>query len=49
MAITKAMKLSTTDFRIGFFVGILSKKRSKKMLRQHPIIMPTSKPPTQTV
>ena len=26
----RATKLSITDFRIGFFVGILSKKRSKK-------------------
>jgi len=30
MAMTKAMKLSITDFRIGFFVGIFSKNRSKK-------------------
>ena len=49
MAMTKAMKLSTTDFRIGLFVGILSKKRSKKKLTKNPIIRPTSKPPTQTV
>ena len=29
MTMTRAMKPSITDFRIGFFVGILSKKRSK--------------------
>jgi hypothetical protein len=26
----RTMKLSITDFKIGFFVGILSKKRSRK-------------------
>ena len=29
-AMTRGTKLSITDFRTGFFVGILSKKRSKK-------------------
>jgi hypothetical protein len=29
MAMTKAMKLSITDFRIGLFVGILSKNEAR--------------------
>jgi hypothetical protein len=46
---TRAMKLSITDFRIGFFVAILPKKRSKEKLTRHPIIIPAGKEPTQTV
>src|SRR5665647_326550 len=46
---TRAMKLSITDFKIGFFVGILSKKRSKEKLTRNPIIIPAGKEPIQTV
>jgi hypothetical protein len=36
----RAMELSIKDFRIGFFVGILSKNRSKKKLTPNTIIRP---------
>jgi hypothetical protein len=44
---TKATKLRIKDFKIGFFVGILSKNRSKKKLTKHPIIRPPTKASTR--
>ena len=39
----RAMRLSIMDFRMGFFAGILSKKRNKKKLTPNPIIrLPTN-------
>ncbi len=37
------MKVSITDLIVGFFVGILSKKRSRKQLMQNPTIKPPIK------
>ena len=37
---TKATRLSMTDFRIEFFVGILSKNRSRTRPTQNPMIKP---------
>ena len=42
-----AAKLRITDFRIGFFIGILSMKRSKKKLTKHAIIRPPTKASTR--
>ena len=42
-----AAKLRITDFRIGFFVGILSKNRSKKKLTKQAITRPPTKASTR--
>ncbi len=44
---TMAAKLRITDFRIGFFIGILLKNRSKKKLTRNPIIRPPTKASTR--
>jgi hypothetical protein len=46
---TRTTMLRISDFRIAFLVGILSKKRSREKLVQHPIISPASKESTKTV
>jgi hypothetical protein len=42
-----AAKLRIKDFRIGLFVGIFSKKRSKEKLTKNPIIRPPTKASTR--